>query len=366
MKALSLLLAGALALGGCAHLSRPAVLGDVAIARQSPASVEAAELAPTSFAEAQKIQRDAEAAYDAGDPAGAQILGEQALAAYARAFLHARIARATKTLDEVKTDEAAASGELARLREEQARTGAEVTDLETRIKVVRDALPVVSSGEADAPREKARLEAARALSTEASLLCISTRLLAPDTEGLKAADQAATELAQSLTSSPRPAPIDAAMRARAGCLTVLGQAKRTASAAPGAAAQDGATLLAELSREGSFAPVRDERGVVVSVPDAFAGADLARGAIPKLELAAKIAAAHPAMPLLVVVHEAEGKDRKRSAQRTESVKKLITKGRAERVEVVSAGSSRPVVDPSQKKDQGRNDRVEVVFLDAGG
>ncbi len=366
MKAFSCLTAVLVLLAGCTHMSRPAVLGDAAQARQSPAATEAAELAPTSFAEAEKIRRDAEAAYDAGDPSGAQILGEQAIAAYSRAFLHARIARATRALDEAKAEEAAASGELTRLHEEQARTGAEVADLETRIKVARDAMPVAPSGEADAPREKARLEAARALATEAKLLCTSTRLLAPETEGLKAAEQAAADLSQSLMSSPKQAPIDAAMRARAGCLSVLGAAKRTASAAPGAAAQDGSTLLAELSREGTFAPIRDERGVVVTVSEAFSGSDLAKNAASRLELAGKIAAAHPAMPLLVVVHEAEGKDQKRGAQRTEAVKRLITKGRSERVEVVSAGSSRPVVDPSQKKDQGRNDRVEVVFLDAGG
>jgi hypothetical protein len=59
---------------GCTHLPRPAVMAEADHSRQAPAAQEAAPLAPEAFAHAEKLRREAEAAYRSEDLAGAQIL----------------------------------------------------------------------------------------------------------------------------------------------------------------------------------------------------------------------------------------------------------------------------------------------------
>ncbi|RYE92374.1 MAG: hypothetical protein EOO75_06870, partial [Myxococcales bacterium] len=178
---------GALVVVGCASSRpRPAALDEAIAASRSPAAQLAAQLAPVTFAEAEKLRRDAAAAQDAGDPSSAQILAEQSLATHARAQAQARAVRAAHDLDESRGPLDTTTAELTSLQQQQQRVTAEVDDLETRIKVARESLPVTASGPSgDAARSAARREAALALETEARLLCLSTRLLAPDTESLK-------------------------------------------------------------------------------------------------------------------------------------------------------------------------------------
>jgi hypothetical protein len=358
---LILVVAGAI---GCASVrTRPSALADAAAAARTEQAREASELAPASFAEAERLRRAADAAFEAEDASGAQILGEQAIVAYARAFVHARTARGQRAAEEARAELATQKDELAKVREEQGRVGAEVTSLETKIKVVRDALPVARTDAGDPAREAARLESARAIATEARLLCVSARLLAPEVEGLKQADSTLEELAKALAAPPRPAPIDLATRSRSECLSALTHARRTVQKAGDDAAD---VLLSELSREGSFAPVRDDRGIVISVSEAFAGAELTKDATSKLELVGKIAAAHADMPLLIVVHSADGakEGSKRDRDRGDAARRVITKSRAERVDVAQAGSTRPLVDPRDKAARGRNERLEIVFVSA--
>jgi hypothetical protein len=362
---IALLTAALGAMGGCSStLARPVVLDAAAAESQSPSSREAAQLAPITHAEAEKLRNDADAAQAAGDPSAAQFLAEQAIATYARAAAQARLVRATRALDEAQAPLAVVTSELDKLKEEQQRVAVEVQDLETRIKVAREALPLTASGPADAARSAARREAAQALATEARLLCLSTRLLAPEAAGLKEAEAALQELSKSLEDQ-RAAPIDAAMRARAHCLESLTSARRKGDAA---ASTSGDALLSELSRQ-SLAPVREDRGVVVTLHEPFTGENVARAASEKVEALGRIAAAHPDLPVVLVVHDAQaprGGDQKRDQKRADALKQLVARHRAARLEVVLAGVSRPVVDPRDKKGRARNERVEVVFVDAGG
>ncbi len=362
-----LLLCLGLTLAGCSTTpARPVMLDVAAAEARSQAAQESAQLAPVTHAEAEKLRKEADAAQAAGDPTSAQILAEQAIATFARAFAQARIARSTRTSDELQQPLGDASAELARLKEEQQQVVAELQELELRIKVLREAAPVVSSGPArSGEREAARREAALALHTEARLLCLSTRLLAPETEALKEAEAALATLAADLDDRKKAAPIDEAMRARARCLDALTTARRAAAATGGAS---GDTLLASLGRA-SFAPAREDRGVVVTLRSAFSGDAVTREASEQLENLGRVAAANPSFPVVVVLHEAEpprAEAQKRAARRAEAVKLLLLKHRKEKIEVHLAGATRPVVDPSSKKDRARNERVEVVFVDAGG
>jgi len=88
------LVASALLALACASAPRPQVLVAVDAEEKSPAVAQARAQAPQAFARAAALKRDAEAAHDAGDPAQAQILGEQSLAAYQRAVTLAGITRA--------------------------------------------------------------------------------------------------------------------------------------------------------------------------------------------------------------------------------------------------------------------------------
>jgi hypothetical protein len=353
-------LVAALALAACAPVrTRPSSLADAAAAAETPQSQEAKSLAPTSFAEAESYRRAAEAAYEAGDPAGAEIQAERAIAAYARAFADARVVRAGRLGEDAKGELSRSQDELAKLKEDEARAAADLAALEARIKVARDALPPPASGPADPAREAARLEAARALTTEARLLCVSARLLDASAEGLTEADTAVAEAQKLLVRPARPVPIDAATRARAGCLSVLTKIRRASAKDP--AADDADALLADLSREGTFAPLRDDRGVVVTVDAPFHGAELASSAVPRLELAGKVAAAHPDLPVILVVHDASAaKDDARDTQRGEAARKVIAKLRDAKLQVVLAGATRPLVDPRQKS--AKNERLEIVFV----
>ena len=407
-----IVLAGSL---GCAPVPKPAVLADVEQARKSAAAKEARAQAPASVAHAEKLGRDADAAYEAGDTAGAQILGERALAAYAHASAFARIARAEAAARESASQEAKAKAELAGIDADQARVIAEAEALELRLKVAVDAQPVVPSAAADPEREKARVAAARSLALQARLLCSAGRLLlenapkagaaaaapAPSTAqppgaGAPAAPTApgssppasasaappaappqslATRLEEATAALAKldadlaaggPAPIDQASRARAGCLAALTSVRRAATPlakAPGA----GDALLAALSATGTWSPSRDDRGVTVTLRNLFKGEALSPAGSSRLAELGRIAAAHPTFPVVVVLHQdkeppTKNKNNDRAqTSRAELVVKALKAERAPRVELVLAGAALPVVNP-EGADRVRNARVEVVFV----
>lgn len=373
-RALRGALAGAvLLLAACAPPPRPPVLADVDQVRGGPAALDAKELAPAAHAHAEKLRGEADAAYASGDLAAAQILGEQALAAYAHAHAVARIARADARTEKGRAELAAAQAELAKIEADQARVSAEADALDLKIKVVRDAQPLVPSGRADPDREAARLAAARALAVQARVLCAAARLLASDApkdsevaklqtpidEAIAGADKLDAAVGPSATL----APIDQASRTRAACLsalTLVRRAKSPVTRATGA----GDALLTELSQPGTWSPSRDDRGVYVVLRGIFSGDALSSAGDAKVAEVAKIAAAHPTFPVAVVVHAEKAPGAKEEASlraRADAVVASLKKNGATKVTGVVAGAAAPVVDPLGK-DKARNARVEIVFI----
>jgi hypothetical protein len=351
-----------LGLVGCGAHVRPPVLAQAAALGASPQGREARELAPVTFAEAERYRADAERAADRGERARAELLGERAIAAYARATVQARSVRAKVALERAKAEALAADAERATLQAEQARADAEVRDLEGRARLAREARPAGAPGAINPAREAARLEASRAVGTEARLLCLSARLLGPPAAALAPADAQLADLAKALDAKARQAPLELALRARAACLTALVQTRRDARGKGPADQAD--VLLTALSREGSFVTSRDDRGVVVTLHDAFAGPGLSPAGRERLAGLAKVASAHPNLPIVAVVHEGDeprGAALERSRQRGQVVKQAL----GERAEIVLAGATRPVAPAVGRGDRARNERLEVVFVEAG-
>jgi outer membrane protein OmpA-like peptidoglycan-associated protein len=126
------------------------------------------------------------------------------------------------------------------------------------------------------------------------------------------------------------------------------------------------TLLAELSASGSWDPDRDERGVIVTLRGAFQGTKLTSDATGKLAELARVATAHPAFALQVVVHDAVSPSPKDDgdARRAEAVVQALVAGGAAdaRIKAESAGALAPVGDPGDPRARARNERVDVVFV----
>ena len=163
----------------------------------------------------------------------------------------ARIAFATNTMNRARTALRAAEHTLAETDAEQKRVAAQADDLELRIKVIQDAMPISPAGAADPAREQARLSAARSLALDAKLLCAGARMVGSDNPALTKAQTSVDDLEKRITDKPRPAPIEAAMRARAECLAALTAARRPATQASSLGKSD--ELLSEISAMGGLA-----------------------------------------------------------------------------------------------------------------
>lgn len=362
-------------LAACAPVPRPSILADVARVREGAAATEAKSYAPAAFAHAEKLHREADAAFAGGDIAGAGLLGERAIAAYQHAHALARVARAEQGATGSDAELTAANAELASIEADLKAAIADADALELRVRVARDAQPIQASGRADPAREKARVAAARALALQAGLLCGAARLLhgqpgrkPADDEKLKAQlDEAAAALAKvdgELSAAAVPvAPIDGASRARAACLAALTSIRRAdtpVGRAPGA----GDALLAEISATGHFAPSRDDRGVFVTLRGVLAGDKIAPAAEARLAELGRIAAAHPAFPIQVVLHDdrpAGDRDAAARKARAEVVAKAIAKTGQVKTLPVLAGNAAPLVDAAGG-DRARNARIEIVFV----
>jgi hypothetical protein len=355
-------LAGLALLGAvaCASPARPQVLSQVDRTREGQAVIDARKNAPQAYARAELLKQRAEQAYADDDLPSSQILGEQALAAYLRATIEARQTRAEARLAEARSSEKTQAERLAQLEAEQRRLSAEAADLELRAKVARDAEPLAKNEPASPEREKARREAARAIVTQGSLLCVSARLIDPNRSALGALSGKAEELRKKLDTAA-PAPIDEATALRSDCLRELTLARRPrAQANPSQGESD--ALLAELSRA-DFLPFRDDRGVVVALHAPREAGKLGSKAAAKLAELGRVAKAHPEFPLLVVSHDARAgaKDDGLAAQAVEALKAAG----ANRIEAKSAGNSTPVVPPERGGAAARNERLEIVFVSPG-
>jgi outer membrane protein OmpA-like peptidoglycan-associated protein len=354
----------------CARPPRPPAMADADKVRSAMAS-QATELAPEAMAHADKLRRDAETAYDSGDLAGAQILAERAMVAYQHALVLVRVTRATDAANRARLALLAAEQTLAQHEGEQRRISAEADDIELRIKVIKDAAPLAPTGPGDAGREQARMTASRSLALDARLLCSAARMLGPETPALTAAQATSEELDKRLNGSPRVAPIETAMRARSQCLSALTAVRRIVGATSSLGKSD--QLLAELSTMGGLSPVRDDRGVVITVRNLFAAAELTADAREQLGALGRVAQAHPDFPVQVVVHSAGAKGKSTEARaeqrkRGDAVAKVLAEAgaRAERMTVEAAGSAHPALDPTASRNPSRSERVEIIFVDPGG
>lgn len=373
-------IAGAVALAlasvGCAGASASSNVGRINEADRMRVALngrDAQALAPQAFAAADQELRLAREAQAAGDTTGAELHADRALATYNQAIALARLARATQ-------EDAAASEALARASEQAKRytiqrqtIDHEADDLEKKLRVAREAQLPASSGPADPDRERARVVAAHALVTQARLLCSAARLVSPQAPGLAEAELAVTGLEKQIDGSKTPLTIDPAARARAACLTSLTKARRTATTD----ADQADTLLGELSQAGAgpkpgadLAPARDERGVVVTLRSAFKAEKLTPEAETKVSDLGRVAAAHPAFAVQVVLHDAQAPSAAETAvnrKRGEAIAHALTAGGvpAAKIKVEQAGARAPIVDPKDAKHRDRNARVEIVFVAPG-
>lgn len=349
------LLALTLVLVGCAGTtSNVGRVNDAERMKKGLVGKDAQTLAPQAYAKAEaelKLAREADAA---GDALGAELHADRAMAAFADAVALARLSRATddeKAANEIFTK---ASGELAKWSSQRKTTDHEADDLEKQLKIAREAQLPVSSGAADPEREAARRVAAVSLVTQAHLLCGAARLVSATAPGLADAETTVTNLEK---GSPA---IDPAARARAACLSSLTKARRANSTD---SSDQGDALLTELSNAGS-SPIRDERGVIVTVRSAFKGTSLSTEAERTFADLGRVAAAHAGFAVQVVVHDAESTPAADDAKRAEAVQKALVSGGADaaKMKLEQAGTKAPVVDPKDAKRRDKNARVEVVFV----
>jgi hypothetical protein len=354
-----LLVVAALA-SACAPVTRPAVFAEVDRVRQAPSIRDASTLAPQAYLYAEKIRRQAEQTFAEDDRQGAEILAEHALAAYARADVLTRLARAEERRTDATTRAERAQRELAGIEEAQRRVAAEADDLEMRIRVIRDAVPLAPTEPASAEREAARLSAARSIASQARLLCTAARMLGADTKDITDAFTALEALDTSFTQKPKRSPIDEAMRLRSACLSELARARRPAqSRAPGSAKVD---MLLELLGKANFEPARDDRGIVVALRDVFDGQTLKAAGAERVTALAQVAREHSDFPVLVVVHSGKGGSGRRDTARADAFGKALREGGAPNVEVRTAGDTLPVAPSRPASADKRNERVEVVFV----
>lgn len=371
-----IVLAGALGLAlaslGCAPIPPPDVLGQVDSVRQARGSLVARKHAPTAYARAEKLRREArDAFYDKDDSAGAQIIAERALAAYAEAVALARVVQAEAQRVAIAADTTAAQKRLAELDVEHQQVAADIAALQARLRVLRDTEPIQPSKDAKGDRERARAEVVNTLLLQARLLCAAGRLLSQSQAGappaeLQDAVAKLDELEALLAEGPAAAPIDQATRCRAACLAGLTMARRAngnAKQATGAAD----ALLTALSKAGHGKPRRDDRGVVVTLRDLFQGKTLSPAGTAALAAVAQVAKSHPSFPVMVVLHQRQGPRDARAKtlwdERGEVVVAALVKHLGDKRvgKAHQAGTAAPLVDPKGPHAK-RNERVELVFV----
>lgn len=356
----------------CASAPRPQALTSLDEQATSPRGVEAKQLAPQAFHHSRQLADEAQRAHEEGNDELAALLAEQSQVTLEQAFVLARAAKADTRRSNAQRAVDTSTANLAAVDGQQAALLAQTEALELRTRVIRDALPLSTSGKAASPeREQARREAARALVGDARLLCVAAQLLQGDPEKVRKQLEAVATLEREIEQSWRTVPIDAASKARSECLSLLSAARRSraaGTAAPagskspaGAQLQPVDMLLDELSRAGQQ-PQRDDRGVVVTLRNTFEGNHLAAAAQKRLTELARVANAHAQYPVLLVLHQARGKPSAADTEKLNSAKQALQSAGVAAVQAELAGSNQPVVPTSHPRAPSENARLEVVFV----
>lgn len=345
------------ALAGCASPPRPRVMQDVVTIRSSPGSTQAKRSAPQEYAEAERLRHRAEKAYLAGDIATAQLLSEQALAAYDRTMALARLVSAERRYRDADQRLTNTQKELESIEQQSQALAVEARDLEMQAKVARDAEPLRPSEGATPDREQARRLAARSLASRARLLCVSAGLLDPKSTALQTLESVKA-LEASTNKGSAGTLIDEARRLESHCLTELTSIRRpVATRRPTGPSTD--ALLSDLSQSGGFFAFRDDRGIVVVLRDVFARDLLSPSAQTAIVKLGEIAREHPDYPVLLVLH---GTGPSVSSRAAAALEQALTQAGAARVTTETVAESQPVVDPKLPRAQARNQRVEIIFV----
>ena len=361
------LVAFAAALGLCACGGAPlrvAAMDDMRQARTSPAALEGARLAPDAYARGEREREYAEAARATGDIVAASLHAQHAMAAYQRAFLIAREARATLELADAEKALADATATAQELDIGVAKLDAQAQELETRARTERNRMLPAPSAATTREREADRAVAALSLGASAHLLCGAAELVAAGGGDLSDALTNLRSLDDRLSATAGRGLIDDAARARARCLEALTRARRAKAEVPGASD----ALLMELSAAGSWDPSADERGIVVALREAFSsGASLTARALERLAELGRVATAHPQFAVQVAVHDGSPlrPSDPRDGERADAVvRALVAAGvPANRIQTQLVGARLPVLDPAEKTASSRNERLEIVFVD---
>lgn len=375
----------------CGAPARPPVMARMAEVRAAPATAEAEAWAPQAHAQAVELEARSEAALREGDADAAALIAEHAIAAHEHAWVLARLARAERRRLDAEKELDEQRRVLGELRAQHQQLSAEAAALEVRAQVARSALPSPPHESSPAERREARRRAAAALSAQGRLLCVAARLLGEEQRVAPVVAQL-DALDQKLAGGAEPNALEAASELRARCLEAISEIRRqnTAPAArraepgpesvPGPAAalrSRGAepaasanapppadVLLDELSALGA-APSRDDRGVAVSLRGLF-GPDgaLTERARAELERLARVSAAHPDFPVLLVGHSAEPSTAEVDRQ-LDRLRAALAGSGVTKVAVESVGDRQPLLPARAPSARARNQRIELVFVAPG-
>ncbi|MFO0617100.1 MAG: hypothetical protein U0414_31175 [Polyangiaceae bacterium] len=386
MRGAAALTLSLIALAGCAKIPPPRIVADADAVSTSKAAVDAKESAPQAYAAAQKLLSEAHDALEHGLPAHAQILAEQAIAAFEGAEALARLARAERRSAEADGKNEKTQKELDALSADVDRARVELDALERDLRVLKDEAIARSSGPPTPEQLAARRQTSQSFLMQAKFMCAAARILAAtppqgqsgpasfDAE-LGAADAGVTKLEGELAKEGA-GPLDLATEARGACLDVLTKVRRANGAASTSSGKnsgnaDADALLGDLSAYasrvgGDLKPERDERGVLVSLRAVFEGDHVGADARARFTELDRVAAQHPRFALAIVVHTDAAVPKTDEAKwraRADEIATFFGSVPQARLMELVAGNASPVVDP-HGKDKARNARVEIVFIAA--
>jgi hypothetical protein len=350
----------------CSAALPPAPLTEADAVSESKAAGEARTFAPQAFAAAEKYRAEARWLHEDGHPEEASVAGEQAIAGYQHAFALARALKAHEREEAARRAQMEAektAAELARLLGEVSR---DADTYELRARVHLDTEAVKDETQLSPERKQARFLAARQLSSEAGLLCLSASLVDERTKGLAEASEVVrvldTEISQGSTKDdlfPRAA------NARARCLEHLTQARRTqVRIAPESSASD--ALLTALTQSGKLFAYRDDRGIVVNLAAPLTGTgELTPTSQEALVMLGGTAKAHPEYPVLVVAHTAKNGETKQAERLLSAVTSALQSNGAGAMATRSVQNAQPVVSNRVHGAAEKNERVEIIFVTTG-
>lgn len=340
----------------------PETLTQADASARSPATLDAATLAPQAKADADRRKNLAFGLQSEGKTDEAEIVGEQAVAAYELAVLLTRTARAEARIEASDKDRRAKEEQLALLDGSQAALQGEVEALELRARVLLDAEPTADLKTVDSERMLARRRAAEKLASEAESLCLGAQVLGVPKDRLDPLEQELRKLAEEFAvKALNKDMFPRAMELRSACLRELTQARHEKSkATPQVSMSD--RLLRELT-ENAFEAERDDRGVIAVFRDPVDGAKLRDSTRSGLEKLGSLLVGHPEVPALVILHTGAPADEKLSAGWLElATSALNTSRRSTQPPARSARGAEPLVDKRVRGAIAENRRIEVVLV----